>query len=133
MTLAARSTLINECNIISAVQIIVNENCFKPVLLSVTSFSATKFSLFSADDAGDKVRNTKNMENYVPALSRLSFIRVTKWYWNAGKHSFYAELWTVISLAKKHWRKDQKQTAFIQATEEQVQNYILAILSEYTC
>lgn len=46
---------------------------------------------------------------------------------------FYAKLWTVTSLAKKHWRKDQKQTALTQATKEQIQSYILAILSEYAC
>lgn len=74
MTLAACTTLINECNIILAIQIMVNENYFKPVLLSVTSFSATKLSLFSPDNDNDKLRNTKNMKNYVPALSRLTFI-----------------------------------------------------------
>lgn len=73
------------------------------------------------------------MKNYVPALSKLNFVRVTKGYWNAGKHSFYAQLWTVASLAKKHWRKDQQHSALIQATEEQIQGYILAILSGYAC
>lgn len=80
MTLVVCSAVINECSVILAIQIIVNENYFKPVLLSVTSFSATKLSLFSPDNASDKLRNTKNMKNYVPALSKLNFVRVTKGY-----------------------------------------------------